>query len=173
MLIEPDGPNTVGGLMTRERGFILVEIITILLIVGILVNVWLPNYYAIKKKAQAATIIGDFLVIRDATTMYYSDYGRWPQSSQWGRSPAGLGMFMPEGFSWDLRPEMDVRYAWEYLPVPGLEGQQVDGITGLSVFSDDSALLKALANIYSGRMVLARGYENSRRIILLTQANGR
>ena len=73
--------------MNREHGFILVEIITILLIVGILVNAWLPNYYAIKKKAQAARIIGDFLVIRDAVTMYYSDYGDWPESSGWGRSP--------------------------------------------------------------------------------------
>jgi hypothetical protein len=159
--------------MNRERGFMLVEIITILLIVGILINVWLPNYYAMKKKAQAATIIGDFLVIRDAVTMYHSDYGQWPESSQWGRSPAGLGRFMPEGFSWDLRPGMDVRYSWEYLSVPGLEGQPVDGIVGLSVFSEDDALLKGLANIYSGRMVLARGFEDTRRIILLTQATAR
>ena len=159
--------------MNRERGFILVEIITILLIVGILINVRLPNYVAIKKKAQAATIIGDFLVIRDAVTMYYSDYGKWPQSSQWGTSPAGLGMFMPSGFSWDLHPELDVRYSWEYLPVAGLEGQRVDGITGLSVFSDDDALLRAIAGIFRGRMVLARGFENTRRVILIVHAAGR
>jgi type II secretory pathway pseudopilin PulG len=159
--------------MKREHGFILVEIMTILLIVGILVNAGLPNYYAIKKKAQAARIIGDFLVMRDAVTMYYSDYGDWPESSEWGRSPAGLGMFMPSGFSWDLRPDMDVRYSWEYLPVPALEGQAVDGITGISVFSQDNALLRALAGIYSGRMVLAKGFEDTRRVILIVQANGR
>ena len=159
--------------MNREHGFILVEIITIILIVGILVNVWLPNYYAIKKKAQAARIIGDFLVIRDAVTMYYSDYGDWPASSEWGRSPAGLGMFMPEDFSWDLNPEMDLRYSWEHLPVPALEGQTVEGITGVSVFSEDNALLRALAGIYSGRMVLAKGFEDTRRVILIVQTNGR
>ncbi len=159
--------------MNREHGFILVEIITILLIVGILVNAGLPNYYAIKKKAQAARIIGDFLVIRDAVTMYCSDYGDWPVSSEWGRSPAGLGMFMPTGFSWDLRPEMDVRYSWEHLPVPVLEGRTVDGITGISVFSQDNALLRALAGIYSGRMVLGKGFEDTRRVILIVQANGR
>jgi len=159
--------------MSRERGFILVEIITILLIVGILVNVWLPNYYAIKKKAQAARIIGDFLVIRDAATMYYSDYGEWPACSEWGRSPAGLGRFMPDGFSWNLRPEMSVRYSWEHLPVGSLEGQSGDGITGVSVFSEDDALLKALTGIYSGNMVLAKGFDNTRRVILLVNANGR
>jgi hypothetical protein len=159
--------------MKRERGFILLEIVTILLIVGIIINVLLPNYVAMKKKAQAATIVGDFLVIRDAVTMYYSDYGKWPQSSSWGRSPAGLGMFMPDGFSWDLRPEMDVRYSWEYLPLPALEGQRVDGIAGLSVFSRDDALLKAVAGIFKGRMVLARGFDGTRRVILIAQTTRR
>jgi hypothetical protein len=159
--------------MNRERGIILVEIITILLLIGILINVWLPNYMAIKKKAQAATIIGDFLVIRDAVTMYHSNYGQWPESSQWGRSPAGLGIFMPSGFSWDLRPEMDVRYSWEYLPAPGRDGQSADGIAGLSVFSDDDALLRAIAGIFKGRMVLARGFDDTRRLILIVQGPGR
>jgi type II secretory pathway pseudopilin PulG len=159
--------------MNREHGFILVEIITILLIVGILVNVWLPNYYAIKKKAQAARIIGDFLVIRDAVTMYHSDYGVWPASSDWGRSPAGLGMFMPVGFSWDLNPDLDVRYSWEHLPVSALEDRTGGGITGVSVYSEDNALLRALAGIYSGRMVLAKGFQDTRRVILLLNANGR
>jgi type II secretory pathway pseudopilin PulG len=159
--------------MNREHGFILVEIVTILLIIGILVNIWVPNYYAIKKKAQAARIIGDFLVIRDAATMYYSEYGEWPAGSDWGRSPAGLGMFLPQGFSWDLHPDMDVRYSWEDLPVPALEGQASDGITGVSVFSRDDALLRALAGIYSGRMVVAKGFQDSRRLILLVKTSGR
>jgi type II secretory pathway pseudopilin PulG len=159
--------------MNREHGFILVEIITILLIVGILVNVWLPNYYAIKKKAQAARIIGDFLVIRDAVTMYHSEYGDWPIGSDWGRSPAGLGMFMPEGFSWDLHPEINVTYSWEYLPVAAAVGQATAGITGVSVSSEDDALLRALAGIYSGNMVLAKGFQDTRRVILMVQANGR
>jgi len=159
--------------MDRERGFILVEIITILLIVGILVNAWLPNYYAIKKKAQAARIMGDFLVIRDAVTMYYSDYGSWPASSEWGRSPAGLGMFMPSGFSWDLHPEIKVRYSWEHIPGVELSGEPTGGMTGVSVFSEDDALLRALAGIYSGKVVLARGFQDTRRLILLVNTNGR
>jgi type IV pilus assembly protein PilA len=152
------------------RGFILVEIITILLIVGILINVWLPSYMAMKKKAQAAAIIGDFLVVRDAVTMYYSDHGRWPRNGQMGRSPAGLDMFMPYGFSWDRRPEINVRYSWEYLRGAGGQGEYMDEITGLSVFTDDDALLRALAGIFRGRMVLAKGFDDTRRIILIIQA---
>jgi len=159
--------------MKRERGFVLVEIIAILLMVGILINIWLPSYYAIKKKAQAARIIGDFLVIRDAMTMYRSDYGAWPSSGEWGKAPAGLGTFMPSGFSWDLNPKMDVRYSWELLPLPRLEGQGLEEIAGISVSSGDNALLRALAAIYSGRMVLARGFQDTRRVILVIQANRR
>jgi hypothetical protein len=159
--------------MRRDRGFILAEIVTILLIVGIIVNFWLPNYMAIKKKAQAARIIGDYLAVRDAVTMYYSEYSHWPQGGPWGRSPAGLGMFMPSSFSWDLRPEMDVRYSWEFLPVAGPEGQSHDGITGLSVSSEDDALLKAITSIFRGEMVLARGFENTRRLILIVHLTGK
>lgn len=159
--------------MNRERGFILVEIITILLIVGIAINLWLPNYMSIKKKAQAARIIGDYLVIRDAVTMYQSQNGCWPQGSRWGRAPAGLGMFMPEDFSWDLRPDMDVRYSWEYLPPPGGTANLDSGLTGLSVFSDDSALIRAITSIFRGRMVVARGFDGTRRIILLMHADKR
>jgi type II secretory pathway pseudopilin PulG len=159
--------------MNRERGFILVEIITILLIVGIVINLWLPNYMSIKKKAQAARIIGDYLVIRDAVTLYHSQNGRWPQGSRWGRAPAGLGMFMPVEFSWDLRPEMDVRYAWEYLPLPDGTANVGSGLTGLSVFSDDDALIRAITSIFRGRMVVARGFEGTRRVILLMRSEKR
>jgi type II secretory pathway pseudopilin PulG len=159
--------------MSRERGFILAEVIAVLLIVGIVINLWLPNYIAIKKKAQAARIIGDYLVVRDAITMYYSEYGHWPWGSQWGRAPAGLGMFMPQDFTWDLRPEMDIRYSWEYLPIAGSEGQQAEGVTGLCVFSEDNALIRAIAGIFRGRMVVARGYQNTGGLILIMHLAGR
>jgi type II secretory pathway pseudopilin PulG len=159
--------------MNRERGFILVEIVAILLIVGIIVNVWLPSYMSIKKKAQAARIIGDYLVIRDAVTMFHSEYGRWPMGSSWGRAPAGVGQFMPPKFSWDLRPEMDIRYSWEYLPVAGSAGRFENGITGLSVFSEDDALIRAITNIFRGRMVIARGFEDSNRVILIVHMTGK
>ena len=158
--------------MSRERGFILTEIVAVLLIVGIVVNLWLPNYIGVKKKAQAARIIGDYLAVRDAVTMYHSEYGHWPWSSQWGTAPAGLGMFMPQGFAWDLRPEMDVRYSWEYLPVAGPDGRQTDGVTGLCVFSGDNALIRAIAGIFRGRMVIARGYDDTERLILIMQMAG-
>jgi type II secretory pathway pseudopilin PulG len=153
--------------MSRERGFIVTEIVAVLLIVGTIINIWLPNYIAVKKKAQAARIIGDYLAVRDAATMYHSEYGHWPWSSQWGRAPAGLGMFMPKGFAWDLRPDIDARYSWEYLPITGWDGHETDGVTGLCVFSDDSALIRAVAGIFRGRMVMARGYEGTDRLILI------
>jgi type II secretory pathway pseudopilin PulG len=159
--------------MRRERGFILVEIVTILLIVGTLVNIFLPNYIAIKKKAEAARVIGDYLVVRDAVTMYHSHFGRWPGGSAWAKAPAGLGMFIPAGFSWDLRPDIDVRYSWEYLPVNTEDAESGGAIAGLSVFSNDDALIRAISGTFRGHMILARGFEGTKRIILIVRMAGR
>lgn len=156
--------------MKRQRGFMLIELAMVLLIIGILVNIWLPNYLQIKKKAQAARIVGDYLMIRDAATMYYSHHGRWPESSDWGVAPIGIDDHLPFGFSWDLRPGLDIRYAWEKLGADDSVGRSGFSAAGVSVFSDDNGLLKAIREVYGGRSIYARGFDGTGRLILIVQA---
>ena len=156
--------------MIRQRGFMLIELGIVILIVGILANLWLPNYLQIKKKAQAARIVGDYLMIRDAATMYYSHHGRWPESSRWGAAPVGIDEHLPFGFSWDLRPGLDIRYAWERLGARGGGGGDELSLTGVSVYSEDNGLLKAIRDVYGGRTVYARGFDGTGRLILIVQS---
>ena len=158
--------------MRRQRGFMLIDLVIVLLIIGILVNIWLPNYIQIKKKAQAAKIVGDYLMIRDAVTMYYSQQGRWPDNSDWGVAPLGVDNHLPLGFSWDLRPSLDIRYAWENLGVGVSSRQSGYGLVGVSVYSDDSGLLKSIREVYGGRAIYARGFDGTGRLILIVQAAG-
>ncbi len=158
--------------MRRQRGFMLVELVIVLLIIGILVNVWLPNYIQIKKKAQAAKIVGDYLMIRDAVTLYYSHHGRWPDNSDWGVAPVGLDNHLPFGFSWDLRPSLDIRYAWENLGLGLSSSQSGYGVAGVSVYSGDNGLLKSIQEVYGGRAIYARGFDGTGRLILIVQAAG-
>jgi prepilin-type N-terminal cleavage/methylation domain-containing protein len=159
--------------MKRQQGFTLVELVTVLLIIGIIVNAWLPSFISMKKKAQAARIVGDFLVIRDAATMYYSNHGRWPRNAGLGSIPKGMGHYLPDGFLWDLRPGMDVRYTWENLGFGLGQGSPSDEVVGVSVYSEDNALLKAIRVVYGGRMVFARGFEGTGRVILFVQSAGK
>ncbi len=158
--------------MRRQRGFMLIEMVIVLLIIGILINIWLPNYIQIRKKAQAARIAGDYLMIRDAATMYYSQHGQWPDNSDWGVAPVGIDNYLPLGFSWDLRPSLDIRYAWENLGLGDGRGWSEYGVTGVSVYSGDNGLLKAIRDVYSGRAIYARGFDGTGRLILIVQAAG-
>lgn len=157
--------------MRRQSGFMLIEMVIVLLIIGILVNVWLPNYIQIKKKAQAAKVVGDYLMIRDAVTMYYSHHGRWPDNSDWGVAPGGLDSHLPFGFSWDLRPSIDIRYAWENLGLGLSRDQSGYGVAGVSVYSSDNGLLKSIREVYGGRSIYARGFDGTGRLILIVQVD--
>jgi type II secretory pathway pseudopilin PulG len=150
----------------------LIELVIVLLIIGILVNVWLPNYIQIKKKAQAAKVVGDYLMIRDAVTMYYSHHGRWPDNSDWGVAPVGVDSHLPFGFSWDQRPSMDIRYAWENIGLGLSHGQSGYGVAGVSVYSSDNGLLKSIREVYSGRTIYARGFDGTGRLIMVVTAAG-
>jgi type II secretory pathway pseudopilin PulG len=149
----------------------LIEMMIVLLIIGILVNIWLPNYIQIKKKAQAAKVVGDYLMIRDAVTMYYSHHGRWPDNSDWGVAPVGLDSHLPFGFSWDLRPFLDIRYAWENLGLGLNRDQSGYGVAGVSVYSSDNGLLKSIREVYGGRSIYARGFDGTGRLILIVQVD--
>jgi type II secretory pathway pseudopilin PulG len=153
--------------MRREGGTTAAEILIVLLVLGAIVNFWLPNYVGMKKKAQAARVVGDFLAVRDAATMYYSNHGEWPASNAWNEPPAGLEPYLPQDFLWDLRPEMDARYSWDtfMVPVPYQVGSPV--ALAVSVSSQDNGLLNAIVSVYRGRLFLAQGFEDTRRVIFI------
>jgi general secretion pathway protein G len=65
---------------TGERGFTLLELMTIIVIVGILVTMAVPSYQQSVVKAREAVLIRDLFTIRDLLDQHRADKGKYPST---------------------------------------------------------------------------------------------
>ena len=99
-----------------RRGFTLIEIAIVVMVVGILAGITIPNMRAALLKADAAHIVSDAHTVSLAAYDYLSENGRFPSSSGYGTVPAQLVDILPEGYEFNYRD--DVLYAWFSFSLP-------------------------------------------------------
>jgi general secretion pathway protein G len=72
--------NVVNMGVRRESGFTLLELITVVAIIGILVGIALPNYKNAILQSREAVLKEDLFRFRDVIDQYYADKGKYPGS---------------------------------------------------------------------------------------------
>src|SRR5229473_2593742 len=65
---------------TGERGFTLLELMSIVTIVGILVTLAVPSYQQSVVKAREAVLMRDLFTVRDLLDQHRADKGKYPDS---------------------------------------------------------------------------------------------
>jgi len=132
-----------------RRGFTLIELLVTLLIIGILANLAFPALNHMRRKAQAAHIIGDFEVVRVAVLDHYAAAGNYPATSGWGQVPAELVASLQTGFTFSYG---DATYRWHRWSLP--DGSPADPaqtlLLGLDVHSEDLDLMASLTSQFRG-----------------------
>lgn len=103
--------------MQRDRaGFTLAELAVVVMVVGILAGLALPNLRYALLKADAAHIVSDAHTISLAAYDYIADNGTFPGSAGYGMVPPQLADHLPENFEFNYKE--DVTYAWFSFTLP-------------------------------------------------------
>lgn len=138
----------------NQRGFTLVELMVVLVVMGILANIAIPVYHNAKDHAEAASILADFHTIKSAAFDCFSATNEFPRTAGWGRIPREMEDRLPREF--DFRHN-DCVYRWWRLSLgPGIARRlPYQHILIFQVRGSDPDVLESLKGIYQGRYVFA------------------
>ncbi len=79
----------------NRRGFTLIELIMVMLVLGILASIALLKYIDLRNSAIAAQISQELRAVQIAAFNYYADNEVWPAEAAGGAVPTGLGPLLP------------------------------------------------------------------------------
>jgi general secretion pathway protein G len=93
--------------MTPTRGFTIIELLISMTIVGLLSSIAVPKFRDMRRRAEAAQIMGDFDVVRHAVLSFYVDSNYYPAEISGGLVPRNLAKYLPTNFKmkkplWEL-----------------------------------------------------------------------
>jgi general secretion pathway protein G len=117
-----------------NAGFTLIELIVVFAILGLLITLAIPRYFAHIERAKEATLRQDLNTMRDAIDKFYGDKGRYPDtieelvSAKYIRN-IPVDPITESSTSWKtLQPPADANAKGEVYDVKsGAEGKGADG----------------------------------------------
>ncbi len=121
---------------SRRRGFTLVELLVVIVVLGVLAGVAVMKYIDLRNAALAAQMAQEVRAVQIAAFNYYADTETWPPSAAVSAVPAGLGPLLPG----QLAASFDrVNYQLQFENFAG-DGDAAAMIVGVSITTSDPRL---------------------------------
>ena len=93
--------NSLSRTQKPRAGFTLLEVMVVIVILGVLASLVVPNLLGNKEKADRQKAISDIVALENALDMYRLDNGRYPTTEQGLEAliqqPANMGGLLPLG----------------------------------------------------------------------------
>ncbi len=128
-----------------QRGFTLVELLTVVLILSIVTRIAIPRVQEVRVRAQAAQALGDFRVIEHAAQEYLADNNQPPPDAATGVVPTGLESSLG-GFTFN---KPGYQLDWENWVLPGglPKHPETRVLLGVSISIDNPVLGNAIVGL--------------------------
>jgi prepilin-type N-terminal cleavage/methylation domain-containing protein len=155
------GLQDARGARSAQSGSTLIEVLIVVAIIGILANLGVPLTLYLAKRAQAQSIVNDFLVVQQAAIQYHSDRSHFPGECSTGEEPAELRPYMKGNVNWS-NSGLEVQFDWEnWMNADGEPRYPAFGVlAGFTVETGNSDLLQMIRLVYPGPYVVT--FRNTR-----------
>ena len=132
--------------MTARDGFTLVELLVVVLIVGILARIGIPNLQHVVQKARAAEAMASIQAVRVAAYAYNTETHRWPPDYNPGVMPTELEPYLGTGFLFEGE---GYQLDWEnwVLPDGRPKHPETEVMLGISITTSDARLGEAFVEL--------------------------
>ncbi len=116
----------------RCRGFTLIELIVVFLIIAILLTLAMPRYFSSIDRSKEAVLKENLYQVRDAIGKYYGDKGKYPESLEALAAEKYLRKLPVDPLTesattWVVVPPQDTEKTGVYDIKSGAEGKAADG----------------------------------------------
>jgi type II secretory pathway pseudopilin PulG len=88
----------------------MIETMIVVAIIGILVNLAVPAYMESRRRAEVASILGDYQVVRAAVSDYFLAHREWPAGAEPGEMPPELVDYLGDRVHWSTPHVYDYDY---------------------------------------------------------------
>jgi prepilin-type N-terminal cleavage/methylation domain-containing protein len=135
-------------MIRRRAGFTFVELMTVMIVLGLLAGLAILKYIDLTHRARAAQAAGDLEAVRIAAYGAWYETGKWPAEVGPGIIPPGLGQYLPVGFTFQ---RSEYTLDWENF-VPANGGTSAGMQVGVVVTSNEPRLQRALENALGNKL---------------------
>ncbi len=116
--------------MKNSKGFTLMEMLTVIAIMGILASIATPSFHKSRIRAREASLQRTLFILRDVIDQHYADHGHYPDSLE-ALSDAKYIRAVP------IDPFTQSTGTWILIPP---EGEEIIGIFDIHSGSDRVSL---------------------------------